>query len=53
MRLVFGLTNEGLITESGKQISLINGLIIKNKQIGYSVVEVGSGKYHFVSSSKL
>jgi alpha-L-rhamnosidase len=36
------------VTESRKQLSAVNGITIKNKEPGFTIVEAGSGNYHFV-----
>ncbi len=36
------------ITENNNQLSTINGITIKDKQPGFTIVETGSGIYHFV-----
>ena len=37
-----------IITESGKELSSVNGIKLKGKENGYTVVETGSGVYNFV-----
>lgn len=41
-------TNADAITESGKALSLVNGIAIKNTEDNYVKLNVGSGIYHFV-----
>jgi alpha-L-rhamnosidase len=36
------------VTESGKQIDAVKDITVKGNEDGYVIVNVGSGKYHFV-----
>ena len=38
------------ITESGKSISAVEGVVLQRKESGYAVIQAGSGIYSFVAS---
>ena len=40
--------NKNNITESGKQIDAVKDITVNRNEDGYVIVNVGSGKYHFV-----
>lgn len=41
-------TNAGAVKESGKVLSQVNDIKVKDAVEGYVEVELGSGVYHFV-----
>ncbi|RZM22637.1 MAG: hypothetical protein EOO88_28800 [Pedobacter sp.] len=38
------------VTEGGKSISAVDGLVLQRKEHGYAIIQAGSGKYSFAAS---